>query len=236
MKVETFGELEAVVAGGTDGEGGGDGPVVVLLHGFGAPGDNLVDLWRYLPVPKGTRFVFPAAPIDLTEHFGMEARAWWMIDMFALQMAMREGRHREVLGAVPEGLEAARAKVIALLDEVEARMRPSKILLGGFSQGAMLSLDVALHDPRPLAGLALFSTTFIAESVWPAKMPSRSGTKVVQSHGTQDPILPFVVAETLRDRLREAGLTIDFVPFRGGHQIPPVAVERFGALAHDVLG
>ena len=46
MRVETYGGLDVYVAGGPDREGGGNGPVVILLHGFGAPGDDLVSLWR----------------------------------------------------------------------------------------------------------------------------------------------------------------------------------------------
>lgn len=238
MKIEKLGALDARIAGGTDREGGGDGPVVVLLHGFGAPGDDLAPLWRVLDVPRGTRFVFPAAPLELAYAYGMgDARAWWMIDMVALDRAVREGRFRDLGKDVPDGLEDARAKVIGLLDAVEERLRPppGKLLLGGFSQGAMLALDVALHDPRPLAGLALWSTTFLAEEVWSPRMAARAGLPVLQSHGTADPLLPFAVAEKLRDRLIGAGLEVDFVPFRGAHEIPPVVLQRFGALAQRVL-
>ena len=63
MNRTILGGLHAVVTGGTDGQGGGDGPVVVLLHGFGAPGDDLVPLTRFLAVPRAVRFVFPAAPL-----------------------------------------------------------------------------------------------------------------------------------------------------------------------------
>jgi phospholipase/carboxylesterase len=127
--------------------------------------------------------------------------------------------------------------VVSVLDAVEEKLRPPPggILLGGFSQGAMLSLDVALHDPRPLAGLALFSATLLAEPVWGPRMGSRPGLPVLQSHGTHDPLLPFAVAEKLRDLMSAAAMEVDFVPFRGGHEIPPVALQHFGALAHRVL-
>lgn len=239
MKTVRLGELDARIAGGTDREGGGDGPVIVLLHGFGAPGDDLVPLWRVLDVPKGTRFVFPAAPLELAYAYGMgDARAWWMIDMVALDAAVREGRFRDLGKEVPEGLAEARAKVSGLLDAVVAQLSPpsGKVLLGGFSQGAMLALDVALHEPeRALAGLALMSGTLLAEAEWAPRMKARAGTKVVQSHGTFDPLLPFAVAEKLRDRMSEAGMAVDFVPFRGAHEIPPVVLERVGRLAREVL-
>lgn len=238
MRVEHFGSLEARVVGGTDREGGGDGPVVVMLHGFGAPGTDLVPLWRVLDVPKGTRFVFPAAPIDLSYAYGMgDARAWWMIDMVALERARQRGEFREFGKEIPEGLDQARAQVIELLDAVQERLAPpeGQILLGGFSQGAMLSLDVALHDPRPLAGLVLFSATLLAEAIWVPRMPARNGLPVLQSHGQADPLLPFVVAEKLRDHMLQAGMDVEFAPFRGAHEIPQNVIERFGALAHRVL-
>ena len=59
MREEQFGGLHTRVTGGTDGKGGGTGPVVILLHGFGAPEDDLVSLADVLSVPTGTRFVFP---------------------------------------------------------------------------------------------------------------------------------------------------------------------------------
>ncbi len=238
MKVERLGSLESCIVGGVDHEGGGHGPVVVMLHGFGAPGTDLVPFSRVLDVPAGTRFVFPAAPLDLSYAYGMDdARAWWMIDMVALERARQRGEFRDFGKEIPEGLDRARAQVIELLDAVEARLAPSEgqILLGGFSQGAMLSLDVALHDSRRLAGLALFSTTLLAESVWVPKMAARKGLPVLQSHGQADPLLPFAAAEKLRDHMSAAGMDVEFIPFRGGHEIPSIVTQRFNALAHRVL-
>ena len=58
MKVDTFGGLTVRLTGGADRDGGGSGgTVVVLLHGFGASGSDLVPLWRVLDVPETTRFV-----------------------------------------------------------------------------------------------------------------------------------------------------------------------------------
>jgi phospholipase/carboxylesterase len=65
MRDETYGGLRVRVTGGRDRRGGGDGPLVVLMHGFGAPGDDLVPLARGLDVPSEVRFAFPEAPLDL---------------------------------------------------------------------------------------------------------------------------------------------------------------------------
>ena len=67
MRELTIAGLEVRAAGGDDGDGGGDGAAVVLLHGFGAPGDDLVSLAGQLDVPPGTRFFFPEGPISLVD-------------------------------------------------------------------------------------------------------------------------------------------------------------------------
>ena len=88
MREAIFGGLRVRITGGSDREGGrkGEGPTVVLLHGFGAPGDDLVPLWRVLDVPREVRFVFPAAPLPLDMGYG-DARAWWLIDMERIERA-----------------------------------------------------------------------------------------------------------------------------------------------------
>ena len=64
MRDETFGGLRVRLTGGPDRQGGGDGPLVVLMHGFGAPGNDLVPLARVLDVPREVRFAFPEAPLE----------------------------------------------------------------------------------------------------------------------------------------------------------------------------
>ncbi len=229
MKQMRFGELSAVVTGGTDREGGGDGPIVVLMHGFGAPGTDLVPLWRVLDAPPGTRFVFPAAPHVLDFGFG-DARAWWMIDMMAYERAIRTGTPRVIADGVPDGLPEARALLSAALTDIVAKMGPSPLYLGGFSQGAMLAMDVALHTELPLAGVALLSGSLVARDEWIPRMPARRGLRIMQSHGRSDTVLPFALAEELRDLLVAAGTSHRFVPFRGGHEIPPEVTDALGEL------
>jgi phospholipase/carboxylesterase len=206
VRTARYGDLVVRIVGGADREGAGSGPVVVLLHGFGAPGDDLVSLWRTLRAPSGTRFVFPEAPLALRAGYG-EGRAWWWIDLEARLRRQAQGLPRDI-DAIPEGLEAARAQVLALLDQVLDTLRPApgQVVLGGFSQGAMLSLDVAVHCDRPLAGLVLMSGSHIAAREWAARYAQRRALPVFLSHGIQDELLPFDVAEGLRDTLVSAGL------------------------------
>ena len=236
MRTETLGGLTVHITGGTDREGGGDGPAVVLLHGFGAPGRDLVGLWRVLRVPPETRFVFPEAPLELAMGFG-DSRAWWMIDMAALERAMATGEPRDMTEQVPEGMGVARARVDAMLDEMTAKLAvpEGRLVLGGFSQGAMLALDSALRSDRALAGLVLLSSTLLCEEEWAALMPARAGLPVLQTHGRRDPLLNFGFAERLRDRMVEAGLDVRFVPFGGQHEVPPVAIDELTGFLNEVL-
>ena len=228
MKELKLGTLNARIAGGTDREGGGTGPVVILMHGYGAPGTDLVPLWRELPVPHEVRFVFPEAPLDL----GFGGRAWWHIDMARLQDRSSKDALDRLTAEVPVGIDEARDALFGVLAALERDFgaTPETTLIGGFSQGAMLATDIVLRSSRPFAGLAVLSGTLISRSEWLPLMKARKGLPVLQSHGRSDPVLPFAVAEQLRDELTAAGLPVEFVPFNGGHGIPGSALEGLSAL------
>lgn len=196
------------------------GLIVVLLHGYGAPGDDLVPLARSLDVPDGTRFFLPEAPIEL----GNGGRAWWPLDMAEIDRMRASGAMRDLSKSVPRGMPEARARIRALLEEIAEREDVSRasILLGGFSQGAMLACDVALHEETSLGGLMILSGSLVAEDVWAPRMARHAGMPVYLSHGRRDELLPLVMAERLRDRLQEAGIDVHFFAFDGGHTIPPL--------------
>lgn len=240
MRVETLSGIKVRIAGGDDRNGGGDGPLVVLLHGFGAPGDDLVPLHRQMDVPREVRFAFPEAVLDLAAEMGpmyAGARAWWKIDPSVFEAAAR-GERRDRTGVVPDGLVRARDLVTALVPALEGLLSapPGRTVLGGFSQGAMLTLDVALRAERTFAALALMSGSIVALGEWEPLFPRLSGAKIVQSHGRADPLLPFETATRLRDLLTGAGARVQFVEFRGEHTIPGSALDAVAALIREVTG
>jgi phospholipase/carboxylesterase len=227
MRRERLGPLDCVITG--DEWAAPGGLVCIMLHGFGAGGDDLVPLSEHFRAPPGTRWVFPAAPIELGGLYG-DARAWWLIDLARLERDLMAGRTSDRTGEVPDGLPEARAAMAALLDDVRTKLgvADDHVVLGGFSQGAMLSLDVALHTERAFAGLVLMSGTLIAQHEWAPRLAGRRGLRVVQSHGQRDGLLPFAAAERLRDLMKEAGLDVTWIPFRGQHEIPPPVVAGVG--------
>jgi phospholipase/carboxylesterase len=100
----------------------------------------------------------------------------------------------------------------------------------------MLACDFALRDQRALGGLVLLSSTVIARSEWRKLAPRRAGLPVLQSHGRDDPILPFELAENARDLLQGAGLPVEFIAFNGGHGIPAGVLDALGRFLTRTLG
>ena len=131
-----------------------------------------------------------------------------------------------------ELLERLTLAVLSLLDALERDFsaRPEQTVIGGFSQGAMLATDIVLRSERKFAGLAVLSGTLLSHREWLPLMPARAGLPVLQSHGRADPVLPFAVAERLRDELSAAGLAVQFVSFNGGHGIPGPVLDGLAKL------
>jgi phospholipase/carboxylesterase len=147
------------------------------------------------------------------------------------------GRPRDLSNEIPKGLAPARDTMLTFLKEVERQFGadPRKTVLGGFSQGAMLTCDAMLHTDRPYAGLVQLSGNLLAQPIWSPLMPKRKGLPVFQSHGVQDEILPYIGASRLRDTLSQSGLAVEWHRFRGGHEIPAPVLQQLGVFLTKVL-
>lgn len=217
--------------------------LVVLCHGFGAPGTDLVGLAEALvslePALASVRFVFPAAPLDLGALGSGASRAWWMIDfdVIAKLRTASPDALREFRKAEPDGMPSARKALHALIAEVmnASGLAYSKLVLGGFSQGAMITTDLALRLEEAPAGLAVLSGTLLTEDVWRKKATSRAGLSVFQSHGRFDEVLPFAAARWLEELMVGAGLRVDFTAFDGGHEIPLEVLRGLAAFLKRTL-
>jgi phospholipase/carboxylesterase len=227
-----------------DDDAGAGAPdlAVVLCHGYGAPGHDLVGLAPEVvddtPALAGrVRFVFPEAPLAMAPGMG-GGRMWWPIDMERVQRAMATGEARLMADETPDGMPQARKQLKQTLEALatSTKLSPSQIVVGGFSQGAMLATDVVLRADEAPAALAVLSGALVSEAEWTRLAPRRGGLKVLQSHGRHDPILPFAGAVLLRDLLLQASLDVEFVAFDGGHGLDGDVVERLAALIAGKLG
>ncbi len=215
--------------------------IVVVSHGFGASGDDLVPLGPEIlraneALSEKVQFVFPAAPLSLLEMGIPGGRAWWMLDVAALNAAIASGQIRDQRNETPEGLVEAGQQFRAMLDALlqEAELPVSRCVLAGFSQGSMVSTEVALQLPEPPAALTIWSGTLLCEQRWASLAEQSSKFPIQQSHGKQDPILPFEGAIWLKEMLEQQDFSVDFTEFMGPHTIPQPALDKFGNLLADL--
>lgn len=241
LRTETIHGLRCHIADGLP-DGVIPQAIVVLCHGYGAPGTDLVPLGQMLlrqpKMSASVQFLFPEAPLSL-ESLGMpDGRAWWPIDMRRLQMAAVMGTFRDLRNDCPPQLPVAREMLLGLLNSwsEKSQVPLSHFILGGFSQGSMLATDVTLHLKENPAGLVVLSGTLLNENDWRERAPLHKALRVFQSHGTNDQILPFAAAGWLRDLLNHGGADVEFLPFSGGHEIPNVVLDRFGTFLREAIG
>ncbi len=202
---------------------GGQGPpTFVLLHGYGSAAEDWIPFVDTIRIPSGGRFVFPQAPEHTVPPDGPpQGRGWWRLD---LASHIQPGRSIPDLSAArPPGIRKAAALVEDLLARVHADPG-GPVVLGGFSQGAMIASQVAFLSDAPLSGLILLSGTIVDEPTWQANYARRRGLPVFIAHGRSDKVLPFRVAERMRAQMQEAGLQVTWHPFAGGHEIPAEVV------------
>lgn len=192
-----------------------------------ARGDDFVALAEHLTA--GSRlnltFVLPQAPGN-PRCFGQAA--WWDIDVQRWVGAMQMGEQgvAALIRDEPSGLPACRESLGALVAEADALLGSADkpLLLGGFSQGAMTAMDLALHLPeaRPAAGVLMFSGAPIVVDQWSAKLAAREkerALKVLVTHGQADPVLPFAGSGWVRDLLQQGGATVQYHSHAGGHEL-----------------
>lgn len=208
--------------------GGNSAPTLVLLHGYGSSPERWMPFTSTIRWPAAGRFVFPRGPEPTVPPDGpVDGRAWWRLDLAA---HIPPGKSMPDLSRErPPGL-----KVAASLVEDVLRDRHSvplgRVVLGGFSQGAIVASEVAFRSKVPLSALILLSATLVDEPSWETDFRQRRELPVFIAHGRRDRVLPFEVADRFRQKLQAAGISVTWCPFEGGHEIPAaviVALNQF---------
>ncbi len=203
----------------------------VLCHGFGAPGDDLVGLVdHWIPRFDASNIcplmIFPAGPIDLTDEGMPGGRAWWRINMAHLmQMAMAHS-FDEIRNEVPPGIESARKCLELVVEETRREFLgvDLPLVIGGFSQGAMLAVEYSLmSDQEPPQGLVVLSGALISEKRWRDRGDRLESTKVFQSHGMSDTVLPIESGKALSQLLRDYSDELQWLEAPGPHYVPAEA-------------
>ena len=218
-KIIRLGNLEAVEFPSIDATA----LTVVCLHGYGADMRDLAPLAPEIPVERPVRWIFPNGP----EALEWGGRAWFPIDIAAFEEAQRTGKPRDLSGGEPAGMAESRLELQAFIEKLGVPWE--RIVVMGFSQGAMMSVDLAMRAPKAPAGVGILSGTFVDAKAVAALAPKRKGLAFFQSHGSVDPILGFQEALKLEKALKDAGWKGELRRFEGGHGIPPELLPELGA-------
>lgn len=195
--------------------------VVVLLHGFQMQPRDLSPFAHSLRAPAW--FIFPEAPL-VADGDVPGGRAWWDIDAKKRDRVLLEGP-RDFAEQHPPDLPKARDYLRALVAALAPRIGSRPFILGGFSQGAMLTCDTVLRSDFPLSAMVLLSGSRIAWDEWEPLLPNGRlrGLPTFVAHGKTDADLAFSAGTALHDALVAAGAEVTWQPFDQGHEIPLVA-------------
>ncbi|MFZ3234034.1 MAG: prolyl oligopeptidase family serine peptidase [Stellaceae bacterium] len=195
--------------------GGQPKQLVILLHGLGADGNDLIGLApHWAPFLPQAEFVSPNAPFPC--------------DMAAYGYQWFSSQDRSP-PAVLAGVRAAAPILDAFVDEAlaERGLDDTALALVGFSQGTMMSLFVGLRRARPAAGIVGYSGRLLAPELLPSELRSRPPVLLV--HGTEDPLVPYASLAAAEAVLKQAGVPVDSMSCPGiGHSISEEGLRRGG--------
>ncbi|WP_413295184.1 alpha/beta hydrolase [Bdellovibrio sp. HCB185ZH] len=198
-------------------------PWIIFFHGYGADANDLFSLGQMIPTKQTYNWLFPNGILEVPIGPAWTGRAWWPIDMMEIQRAQETGVPRDFSGEMPKGFEKARDMAMEMIRQL--RVPWNQIILGGFSQGAMLATDLYLRAPETPRGLVIMSGTLVAQDEWKKHVPNREGQRFFQSHGQMDQVLGFKQAQKLETLLTQNGMKGSLLGFRGGHEIPPQVLQ-----------
>lgn len=182
--------------------------LLVLMHGVGSNADDLFGLAPYVPP------AFHVLSLQGPWPMGLDAHAWFMFsvnpDGTRTIDASQEQRSREL---VAQTVAAASAQL---------GVPAQRVLVGGFSQGGIMSLSMLLTQPELLAGVCVWHSRLLPE-VLPAQAPAPrlQGRKAWISHGTVDQVIPLASAHAIRDHLQALPVQLHYQEYPCAHTIHP---------------
>ena len=187
--------------------------LIILLHGVGADGQDLIGLAPSLSQAfPDASFTSPNAPYDC--DMAVNGYQW-----FSLQDRSPE--------AILSGVKVTAPILNAFIDEEMARcgVTAKQTALLGFSQGTMMSLYVAPRRKQSLAGVVGFSGRLIAPDLLTKEIKSRPPILLV--HGDADEVVPIESVFHAKDGLISSGIDATAISRPGlGHGIDPEGIEH----------
>ena len=196
-------------------------PAVILLHGFGASMRDLVGLAPSID-QGGYLYLFPNAPIRMQFEYGMTGYAW------------------TPPGGEPGGEDAAtRAEELlaGFFDEAMERhgITEGGMVMGGFSQGGMMTYRYGLRRPEMFAGLVILSGRVTSPEILADNLPEHRTQPIFVAHGTQDAVIGVEAARESRDFLAAQGYSPQYHEYQIAHEISQDVMSDLVPWLHNVM-
>lgn len=201
---------------------------LVWLHGLGADNRDFLPLADEILHQDGPvcRLVMPNAPVrELTLHPGYPLRGWYDLRSHTID------ENEDVLG-----IRESAARVSALIDELEANGIPRRrIVLGGFSQGAAISLYAGLRLSAPIGGIAALSGYLpLAQRLYSEATAAGRATPVFMAHGVFDSVVSPVTAERSASVIREVAPAFSWKTYDMEHEVGGEELYDLGRFLRSV--
>ena len=183
---------------------GADYPMVVLLHGFGA---NMGDLAGICPAidPEGYVYICPNAPLSVEIGMGVTGYAW-----------TPPGDSR-----TSDDIDDAESLLAGLIEEVTDQygVKPGNMILGGFSQGGMMTYRYGLPNPQLFAGIIALSARVPDIDEIRKRLPEERTQPIFISHGHLDQMISIEEGQGSREFLEAEGYSPEYREYAMGHEI-----------------
>lgn len=180
-------------------------PLLILLHGYGS---NEKDLFGFADqLDDRLTVVCPRAPITLQTN----RYAWYNLNL-------NSGETKYQF----ENVAKAKNEIVSFIKEIQQKhgLNNSKVIVGGFSQGAIMSSYIGLTEPEMIDGIIALSGHLYPEVRNQIKFnPALNDVAIFVSHGQQDNVLSFDQAKNGVDYLENRGLQVDEHYYQAKHQI-----------------
>jgi len=189
--------------------------LLVLHHGRGADELDLLGLADELDPHRALHVVTPRAPLTLP---GLPGRHWYVVERVGYPDA--------------ETFRASSARLGEFHDALWAQtgITPQRTILGGFSQGTVMSYALGLGPDRPRpAGILALSGFIPTVAGWEPDIASRGGLPVFIGHGRADAVIAVEFARRARELLEAGGVRVSYDESDGGHSIEPARAAKAGA-------